>query len=40
MTLSRDAPFVVRFLVNPIVERTARESMMRTLMAMRTQFAQ
>jgi len=40
MTLSRDVPFVVRLLVNPIVERTARESMTRTLVAMRTRFAQ
>ena len=40
MTLSRDAPLVVRFLVNPIVERTARESMARTLVTMRTRFAQ
>ena len=40
MTLSRDVPFVVRLLVNPIVERTARESMTRTLVAMRTRFGQ
>jgi hypothetical protein len=40
ITLSRDVPFVVRFVVNPIVERTARESMTRTLVAMRTRFAQ
>jgi hypothetical protein len=39
ITLSRAVPFLVRFLVNPIVERTARESMERTLVAMRTRFA-
>jgi hypothetical protein len=38
ITLSRDVPFVVRFVVNPIVERTARESMTRTLMAMKNRF--
>ena len=40
ITLSRDVPLVVRFLVNSIVERTARESITRTLIAMRTRFAQ
>ena len=39
ITLSRDVPFMVRFVVNPIVERTARESMTRTLVAMKTKFA-
>jgi hypothetical protein len=38
VTLSRDVPSVVRFLVNPIIERTARESMTRTLAALRTRF--
>ena len=40
ITLSRDVPLVLRFLVNSIVERTARESITRTLIAMRTRFAQ
>jgi hypothetical protein len=40
ITLTRDVPLVVRFLVDSIVERTARESMTRTLVAMRTRFAQ
>ena len=39
ITLSRDVPFVVRFVVNPIVERTARESMTKTLVAMKNRFA-
>jgi hypothetical protein len=39
IALSRDVPFVVRFLVNPIIEGTARESMTRTLVAMRARFA-
>ena len=38
LTLSRDVPSVVRFLVNPVIERTARESMTRTLAALRTRF--
>jgi len=38
LTLSRDVPSVVRFLVNPVIERTARESMTRTLTALRTRF--
>jgi hypothetical protein len=38
VTLSRDVPSVVRFLVNPVIERTARESMTRTLVTLRTRF--
>ena len=38
LTLSRDVPSVVRFLVNPVIERTAIESMTRTLSALRTRF--
>lgn len=39
ITLSRDVPFVVRFLANPLVERAARESMTKTLQALRTRFS-
>jgi len=39
ITLSRDIPVVVRFVVRPLVERAARESMTRTLVALRTRFS-
>ena len=39
ISLSRDVPAVVRYLVGPLIERTARESMVRTLLALRTRFA-
>ena len=39
ITLSRDIPAVVRFVVRPLVERAARESMTRTLVSLRTRFA-
>jgi hypothetical protein len=39
ISLSRDIPTLVRFVVSPLVERTARESMTRTLVALRTRFA-
>jgi hypothetical protein len=39
ITLSRDIPAVVRFAVRPLVERTARESMARTLASLRTRFS-
>jgi len=39
ITLSRDVPAIVRFIVSPLVERTARESMTKTLVAVRTRFA-
>ncbi len=39
ISLSRDVPAVVRYLVNPIIERTARESMERTLLALKVRFA-
>jgi hypothetical protein len=38
ISLSRDVPSVVRFLVNPLIERTARESMARTLVALKVRF--
>jgi hypothetical protein len=38
LALSRDAPALVRYLVDPLIESTARESMTRTLNALRTQF--
>jgi hypothetical protein len=38
ITLSRDVPAVVRFFVNPLIERAARESMARTLTALRARF--
>jgi len=38
ISLSRDIPFVLRFVAAPIVERTARDSMTRTLVALRTNF--
>jgi hypothetical protein len=39
ITLSRDVPAVVKFLVMPLIERAARESMTRTLVALRTRFS-
>jgi hypothetical protein len=39
ITLSRDIPAVVRFAVRPLVERTARESMTRTLVLLRMRFS-
>jgi len=39
ISLSRDIPALVRFVVSPLVERTARESMTKTLVAMRTRSA-
>jgi hypothetical protein len=39
ITLSRDIPGVVRFVVRPIVERAARESMTRTLVSLRARFS-
>lgn len=39
ISLSRDVPAVVRLFVNPLVEHTARESMSRTLDALRTRFS-
>jgi hypothetical protein len=39
ITLSRDIPAVVRFMVRPLVERAARESMTRTLVSLRARFA-
>jgi hypothetical protein len=39
ITLSRDIPAIVRFAVRPLVERTARESMTRTLLSLRTRFS-
>ena len=39
ISLSRDVPSVVRYLVNPLIERTARESMERTLVALRAGLA-
>ena len=38
IALSRDVPSLLRYLVDPLVERTARESMSRTMLAMRAQF--
>jgi hypothetical protein len=38
ITLSRDIPAVVKFVVRPLVERAARESMTRTLVALRARF--
>jgi hypothetical protein len=39
ISLSRDVPALLRYLVNPVIESTARESMMRTLIALRAHFA-
>jgi hypothetical protein len=39
ISLSRDVPPVVRYLVNPLVESTAKESMVRTLRTLRAHFA-
>jgi hypothetical protein len=39
ITLSRDIPTVVRFVVRPLVERAARESMTRTLVSLRARFS-
>ena len=39
ISLSRDVPSLVRYFVNPLVESTARESMARTLLAIRARFA-
>jgi hypothetical protein len=38
LTLSRDVPFFLEYLVGPLVESTARESMERTLTALRTRY--
>ena len=39
ITLSRDVPPVVKFFVMPLIEHAARESMTRTLVALRTRFS-
>lgn len=39
ISLSRDVPPLARYLVNPIIESTARESMARTLLALKMRFA-
>ena len=39
ISLSREVPSVVRYLVSPLVESTAKESMVRTLRTLRTHFA-
>jgi hypothetical protein len=39
ISLSREVPSVVRYLVSPLVESTARESMVRTLRTLRAHFA-
>jgi hypothetical protein len=39
ITLSRDIPAVLRFVVRPLVERAARESMTRTLVSLRARFS-
>jgi len=38
ISLSRDVPALVRYLVNPLIESTARESMARTLRTLRARF--
>ena len=38
ISLSRDVPAVVSYVVTPLIDRTARESMTRTLMALKTRF--
>jgi hypothetical protein len=38
LSLSRDVPSVVRYVVEPLIESTARESMERTLLALRERF--
>jgi len=40
VTLSRDVPSMVKFLVMPLIEHAARESMARTLIALRARFWQ
>ena len=40
ISLSRDVPSFLRYLVTPLVESTARESMERTLVTLRSRFAQ
>jgi hypothetical protein len=40
ITLSRSVPSVLRYVVNPIIESTARESMGRTLTALRERFGE
>ena len=39
ISLSRDVPSLVRYVVNPLIESTASESMARTLLALRAHFA-
>jgi len=39
ISLSRDVPALLRYLVNPLIESTARESMLRTLTSLRAHFA-
>jgi hypothetical protein len=39
ISLSRDVPVLLRYVVNPLVESTARESMIRTLTTLRAHFA-
>ena len=39
ITLSRDIPTVVKYVVRPLVERAARESMTRTLVSLRARFS-
>ena len=38
ITLSRDIPSMVRFIVGPVVERTARETMTKTLVTLKDRF--
>ncbi len=38
ISLSRDVPALLRYLVNPLIESTARESMVRTLTSLRAHF--
>jgi len=39
ISLSRDAPALVRYVAEPLIESTARESMDRTLTSFRARFA-
>jgi len=39
MTLSRSIPFLLEYMIRPLINSTARESMQRTLQSMRTRMA-